>query len=506
MRRPTEIRLRRAFRDLLKPVLAGATGAAMISAAPGCGGGTSTTVTGPITGGPGEKTPGYVSACTTTTRSLLKGLHAEPEVDGIVARTETAYPLLQSQFGAGGVVTNSSGAEGDAWKAVNGATSGALCAKATDQAACLAKVGSYRLLPTSRDACKREYPSGYNYADGTECSASYLLYTRGDEIAVARTPGEVRALMGTFDTFDEAYWAVQQLKSPDGVYQLGCSTGVNAPPGTSVPPQSQYRTTDDGGYDFDILLFENCGKTTYRVVVHVDYAGNATEVSREDLKIKPSCAVAGRRPAGLELRSVARAHDAVGAHFASMATLEAAAVVAFRRLHRQLAALGAPRELLARVRTAARDEVRHARATAALARKYGATPAAPCVTATAPASPLDIALENAREGCVRETYGALVAQLQVERARDADVRAVMVEIADEETQHAALSWDIAAWLETKLDERGRAEVAAARREAFAALAEELAAPIAASLESAAGIPAAPVALSLLEDLERALAA
>jgi hypothetical protein len=444
-----------------------------------------------------------VSACNVG-KGLVQGIHASFELDGITVRTESAFPLLA----AFGVVTNSSGAEGDGWKASNGDTRGTLCAKATDQAACQAKVGGYRVLPTTRAECKQQYPAG----DGSyeECRATYYLYTRGDEIAVARTAREIRDLMGTFDTFDEAFWAVQQLQTKDGQYQLNCQAEWSNYGGTTpaeiAVPTSMYRTTDDGGYDFDILLWENCGTTTYRVVVHVDYAGNATEVSREDLKVKPWCAVAGRRPAGLEPAATSRAPNAVGAHFAAMATLEAASVVAFRRLRRQLAAFGAPRELLDRIRTAARDEIRHARATAALARKYGAKPAAPCIAATGAVSLFEIALENAREGCVRETYGALVAHAQVVRAADADVRAVMAAIADEETQHAALSWDIAAWIEGQLGEEERAELARARRKAFANLARELAEPIAPSLAEAAGVPAAPVALAMLEGLERALAA
>ena len=134
-----------------------------------------------------------------------------------------------------------------------------------------------------------------------------------------------------------------------------------------------------------------------------------------------------------------------------MASLEAASVTAFRRLHRQLEAFGAPRELLARVRKAAKDEIRHARTTGALARKYGATPRAPRIAPTSESPSLfAVALENAREGCVRETYGALVAHLQTTRAADPEVRACMAVIADEETEHAALSWDVAAWLESRV--------------------------------------------------------
>ena len=184
-----------------------------------------------------------------------------------------------------------------------------------------------------------------------------------------------------------------------------------------------------------------------------------------------------------------------------MATLEAASVTAFRRLHRQLAAYGAPRELLARIRTAARDEIRHARATTALARKYGVTPAAPHIDAEGAApSLLAIAIENAREGCVRETYGALVAQRQMKRAEDDDVREVMIAIADEETEHAALSWDIAAWIGTQLAETDRARLVAERREAFTMLAIELTSGVDADVQKVSGVPNSREALRMLEGL------
>jgi hypothetical protein len=176
-------------------------------------------------------------------------------------------------------------------------------------------------------------------------------------------------------------------------------------------------------------------------------------------------------------------------------------VTAFRRLRRQLKAFGAPSELLARITKAVKDEIRHARATRLLARKYGVTPSAPQIGPCEESPSLfAIGLENAREGCVRETYGALVAHLQTTRAADADVRACMAAIADEETEHAALSWDIAAWIESQLGEAERTALANERRAAFATLARELAEPVDACVARASGIPEAPDAVRMLEGL------
>jgi len=58
---------------------------------------------------------------------------------------------------------------------------------------------------------------------------------------------------------------------------------------------------------------------------------------------------------------------------------------------------------------------------------------------------VDVALENAVEGCVRETYGALIATRQAEAASDPVVRRAMRKIAADETAHAALSWDVASF-------------------------------------------------------------
>ena len=53
--------------------------------------------------------------------------------------------------------------------------------------------------------------------------------------------------------------------------------------------------------------------------------------------------------------------------------------------------------------------------------------------------------ENAREGCVRETFGALIAMHQAERAGDPIIRRAMRRIAEEETRHAELAWEVASW-------------------------------------------------------------
>jgi hypothetical protein len=95
----------------------------------------------------------------------------------------------------------------------------------------------------------------------------------------------------------------------------------------------------------------------------------------------------------------------------------------------------------------------------------------------------------------------LVAHLSCARAADEDVRASMLAIATEETEHAALSWDIAAWLESRLGEEDRTRLAEVRREAVLELARELAAPLDRRVRAAAGLPDVAEALQMLARLE-----
>lgn len=207
----------------------------------------------------------------------------------------------------------------------------------------------------------------------------------------------------------------------------------------------------------------------------------------------------GRRPPGLIDSDVCL--DA-GDYFAHASMLEAASVVAFRVLERELSELGAPRRLLRGVRRAARDEVRHARATRSLARRYGGAARPVRTTPTPRRSLLDIALDNATEGCVRETFGALAATYQADAATDLQVRATMRRIAHEEASHAALSWQIADWLAPRLRPAERQKVADAMRAATRQLHSELAnQPKSAP---ALGVPTARASLELLRALEAQL--
>ncbi|NUP07720.1 MAG: ferritin-like domain-containing protein [Polyangiaceae bacterium] len=153
------------------------------------------------------------------------------------------------------------------------------------------------------------------------------------------------------------------------------------------------------------------------------------------------CGGAGRRPPGHCSSRERRPHGSIGEHLAAMAALEAASVFAFEHLALELAAHGM-HGLSRRARAAAKDEARHARIVTALAETEGATPE--IVEAAPPGvrSLEAIAIDNAEEGCVGETFGAALLAFQSRAARRRDIQAAFASITRDEAQHAVFSFDL----------------------------------------------------------------
>lgn len=194
--------------------------------------------------------------------------------------------------------------------------------------------------------------------------------------------------------------------------------------------------------------------------------------------------------------------DTLGERLARQAYYEAASVTAFARLARVLAAAEAPWDLVRRAQRAAEEEARHAATFAALAEKHGATPCAPEAGDSLPTL-FELAMENATEGGVRETFGALLTLHQAEHAESAEVRAAFASIAEDELQHAALSWDLFAWFDTQLGPEERSMMQDAYVIARRAAERDVAsAPDA--LGVAVGLPDAPRARAMFADLMRGL--
>lgn len=252
--------------------------------------------------------------------------------------------------------------------------------------------------------------------------------------------------------------------------------------------------TDAGDPCAVCALFSDAGPTSCSVMAN--YAPDSGTLIQCG-----SCCINGRAPRGFA-PSPSHAPSARAERLAAMAQLEAASVDAFHALHADLVALGAPRRLLASVRAAARDEIRHARDMGRAAARFGAKVPAARVD-PAPARTLEqLAIENAEEGCVRETFGAALAALQATTASDQELRRLLRTIAREELRHASLAWRIARWLDGRLDAAGRARVSRARQTALAALDGELARDVA---DQVLGLPAPSATRALLARMRPAIA-
>lgn len=167
----------------------------------------------------------------------------------------------------------------------------------------------------------------------------------------------------------------------------------------------------------------------------------------------------GRRHAGYR---APKTPAGIGGYFARMHSLEAASVPAFERLARELEALGAPATLVCAARVARRDEIRHAEITKGLAARFGVETRTNRIPTGRVRTLETVALENAVEGCVLETFGALIATWQATHAQDPGVRSAMKKIARDETRHAELAFRVAAWADARLSTRARERVMEAR--------------------------------------------
>lgn len=216
--------------------------------------------------------------------------------------------------------------------------------------------------------------------------------------------------------------------------------------------------------------------------------------------VTPVCK-GGRRPLGLASSGAGEGADPVGRWLGELAHLEAASVPAFEQLAARLIAVGAPPELVAAARDAARDEVEHARVVTACARSYGAEPAKVRLHAVAEPDLEALALDNAVEGCVRETWGALLAWYQATHAEDSRLREAFAVIARDETRHAELARSIAQWLDPRLSPQARARVRAARDHAVAELRQREGLGLPNAARERLGLPPREVAVTLLDRLQ-----
>ncbi|MFK7986100.1 MAG: ferritin-like domain-containing protein [Sandaracinaceae bacterium] len=356
----------------------------------------------------------------------------------------------------------------EAWSV---ATTGTACEGATDGEACMVQMDTLIM------------------EEGT--FGRFVVTTEGDAVSMHRSDEELLALLGPIDSPGDAL-----LRAWHAGYGVQCDD----------PSRSAVREVE-GGYEVvAVQSAGGCGTPVIvtRYLLNVATEGTLTVLAEEEIERIDDAGCAGRRPEGLAAATGEIVPDAVGHWLSSIGRLEASAVVAFESLARELEHHGAPLELVTRARDAAADEVRHAALMEAQAARFGARPFA-CEVSENPVRPLfAIALENAVEGCLRETYGALVAHHQALAASDPAIARMMQTIAEDESRHAELSWAVASWVEPQLTDAERSQLHFARLSALTELRAEMQLTPDARVMEVTGLPRPEVALAMLGELSRTL--
>jgi hypothetical protein len=289
------------------------------------------------------------------------------------------------------------------------------------------------------------------------------------------------------------------------------------PPNASSSPSSRELTAEEcrslcGGSGRDCRIVEICTGTTAAACVNaVGFtqpdagaleAGAPTRGWGVECTVSHQC-IGGRRPEGFEIDPCEE--RSVGAYLARQAALEAASMPAFEQLARRLAALDAPPQLVERSLDAVVDEFAHSVAMKSLAARERAEVPSYSQRPHAEQSLEELATDNAVEGCVRETFAALLAVHQSEHGTDPSIREAFASIAADETQHAELSRDVHRWAIAQLGHDARARVEAAMRAAIDELRSECAQPALTQRDRLRlGLPDERAMLAMLAQLDRAL--
>ncbi|MEO0324706.1 MAG: ferritin-like domain-containing protein [Myxococcota bacterium] len=326
----------------------------------------------------------------------------------------------------------------------------------------------------------------------TETLENAVLVTDAEGARAYLTPSALAAFLGDIDTAEEAVIMAWQAG-----YTTNLCDEVAHYAYRPAPDGWELRVTDD-----QFCYFDPTDVYGYDVTVTRDGRVNAAqrEVIRRD---DTPCAI-GRRPEGLLPHALRAPRASLGRELAEMAHLEASAVVAFDILAEELEALGAPLALVREAKRAALDEVRHAREVTDHARRFGAEPA-PVEHAPRPLRELAaLALDNATEGCVRETFGALMGHRQALQAADPGLARTMKGIAVDETRHAALSWKIHGWAMERLDAATVEDIERAMKREVSSLRASARRAPAADVADALGLPDAEEAVALVDALATSL--
>ncbi|MFO0738868.1 MAG: ferritin-like domain-containing protein [Labilithrix sp.] len=377
------------------------------------------------------------STVTQPDRVDATGLHLLPctpddPLPGVQPATPVAYAELRATSGRAPV-----------------AKRGSLCEGALDAARCRSDYEAIAFVDSDRAI--------FGEGGGQAPIDQILITSDQNGIKVYRSREEVLAWILPIDTEGDAV-AVAQLKG----YGVTCNDLERGAVGAV-----------SGGYRVIAMKrTSDCNPIELRqYLLELDGAGQMKEL--DSRVIYSSSACIGRRPEGLiaATPSPPTSASAIGRWLAEVAYLEAASVRSFERLAAELARFGAPAALIGRAERARADEVRHAEAMGRLARRHGSEVPAQRPLDFAERSLEAFAEENAVEGCVLETFGALIGLHQAEKAEDLELRRTMKRIAKDESRHGELAWDVHAWATSRLDAAARARIEIAQTRALESLSE-----------------------------------
>lgn len=313
----------------------------------------------------------------------------------------------------------------------------------------------------------------------------FMVTTSGNEARRWSTRAEWLEFLGPIDTPQEA----MIIAWYDG-YSIGCDSIGAAPEG-------------DGFITVGTKMTSDCAPVeTTQYELDVSRSGDVDIACSVVLQSDPGCV--GRRPSGLLRAKGDSGSSRAGRFFARIAYLESAAVLAFQNLAEELADHDAPHDLVEDARRAALDEVRHAAVMGLVAERFGGQFRPARAEKPSSRSLEDMAVENAVEGCIRETFGAVVAAYQARACEDETIARALAAIAEDEARHAELSWRVAAWLDLRLSDGARRRVAKAAHRAFDDLKKEMDVEPHACLVASAGLPKARIAQRMLAMLEKRL--
>lgn len=414
--------------------------------------------------------------------SLLPGIHPADENASIQSRHVTVSDTFVADAADGGA-TDATGCREGVLTDVLVEAYGTACDRASDKASCLHRVscvtppGARWLTEICSGPCSQTN-------EGT-----FYIEVDGETVSF---PTDLKAMLGPIDTYAEA-----ALVASAAGYRLatGCESTLPA----------AYRAVG-GAFELLVLRAQDCGSGLKQLRIRVNADGTIDVL--ETAVVKPDTQTAcagGRRPEGFVLEEAGGASRSIAEYLTELALLEAASIAEFARLRDELRTHGAPRSLVYAAEEARRDEIMHARVTQQLARAFGGAARRVTLDAQAPRSLAELAVHNAVEGCVRETFGALAATWQARNAAHPEIARAFVRIAADETRHAAFSWDLAAWLEGELDEAALARVANARAHAIEQLRSSLAVEPAGDVASLAGAPSAAIAQGLCDQMTKLFA-